>query len=209
MIENRSLACEKWEEDGLLFPSEIGTPVEEHRVLRRFQTVCEANRLLKLRVYDSQAHLRLAFSGAGRRRVQYPRVTPMGRGSRIGKERKRAEVAKALVAGELPSQIAAKLGCSTAYVGELAAERETQNLAQRSLSPHHARLAKATELREREQLRDELNDFAPAMKGVERLCDLLEQAQGGKRESGAAAGGLTLITVAQVLQLISSEAGAR
>ncbi len=46
------------------------------------------------------------------------------------------------------------------------------------------------------------------MKAVERL-DLLELAQGGQRESGAAAGGLTLITVAQVLQLISSEAGAR
>ena len=132
----------------------------------------------------------------------------MGRGTRIGKERKRAEAAKALVAGELPSQVAPKLGCSTAHVGELAAEREAHNLAQRFLSPHHARLAKATELREHKQLRDELNDFAPAMRGVERL-DLLELAQGGQRESGAAAGGLTLITVAQVLQLISSEAGAR
>ena len=120
----------------------------------------------------------------------------MGRGTRIGKEQPRVEVAKALVAGELPSQIAPKLGCSTAYVGELAAERETQNVAQRFLSPHHARLAKATELREHEQLRDELNDFAPAMRG-------------GQQESGAAAGGLTLITVAQVLQLTSSEAGAR
>ena len=127
---------------------------------------------------------------------------------RIGKERKRADVAKALVAGEVPSQIAPKLGCSRAYFGELAAERETQNLAQRFLSPHHERLAKAIELREHEQLRDELNDFAPAMKAVERL-DLLELAQGGKRESRAAAGGLTLIAVAQLLQLISSEAGAR
>ena len=63
------------------------------------------------------------------------------------------------------------------------------------------RLAKATELREHKQLRDELNDFAPAMKAVERL-GLLELTQGGKRESGAAAGGLTPITVAQVLQLI-------
>ncbi len=131
----------------------------------------------------------------------------MGRRTRIGKERKRADVAKALVAGELPSQIAPKLAC-TAYVGELAAKRETQNLAQRFLSPHHARLAKATELREHGQLGNELNDFAQAMRGVERL-DLLELAQGGKRESGAAAGGLTLITVAQLLQLMSSEAGAR
>ncbi len=131
----------------------------------------------------------------------------MGRGTRIGKERKRADVAKALIGGELRPQVAPKLAC-TAYVGELAAERETQNLAQRFLSPHHARLAKAAELREHEQLRDELNDFAPAMKAVERL-DLLELAQGGQRESGAAAGGSTLITVAQVLQLISSEAGAR
>jgi hypothetical protein len=132
----------------------------------------------------------------------------MERGTRISKQRKRTEVATALVDGELPSQVAPKLGCSTAHIGELAAEREAQNLAQRFLSPHHARLAKATELREHEQLRDELNDFAPAMKAVERL-DLLDLAQGGQRESGAAAGGLTLITVAQVLQLISSEAGAR
>jgi hypothetical protein len=133
----------------------------------------------------------------------------MGRGTRIGKERKRADVAKALVAGELPSRIAPKLGCSTAYVGELATtEREAQNLARRFLSPHHARLAKATELREHEQLRNELKDFAQAMRGVERL-DPVELAQGGKRENGAAAGGLTPITVAQVLQLISSEAGAR
>ena len=46
-------------------------------------------------------------------------------------------------------------------------EREAQNLAQRFISPHHARLAKAAELREHEQLRDELNDFAPAMRAVE------------------------------------------
>jgi len=186
VIESNSLPCEKWEDNGLLFPSEIGTPLEERTVLGRSQAVYEANRIPKLRVYDLQVHLRRAFSGAARRRVQYPRVTPMEGGTRISKERKRAEVATALVVGELLSQITPKLGCSRAHVGELAAERETQNLAQRFLSPHHARLAKA----------------------VERL-DLLELAQGGKRASGAAAGGLPRITVAQLLQLISSEAGAR
>jgi integrase len=52
VIESRSLAGEKWEENGLLFPSEVGTPLEERNVLRRFQAVCEANGLPKLRVYD-------------------------------------------------------------------------------------------------------------------------------------------------------------
>jgi len=230
----------------------------------------------------------------------------MGRGTRVGKERKRVEVAKALVAGELPSKIAPKLGCSVAYVGELAAQPETQNLAERYLSPHRERLAKATELavaqverqlavdaeqrkervawlrdrieklqrviaergffeaaveaeakkpaapdgprppavcpggatgllarsqkalgsgaaavvvdefdldaallkelREHErQLRDELNDFAPAMKGVERLCDLLELAQGGKREKEQPAGGFTLVTIHQLLALTAPQ----
>jgi integrase len=51
-IATRALAGDRWQENGLVFPSEIGTPLEERNVLRRFQTICEANELPKLRVYD-------------------------------------------------------------------------------------------------------------------------------------------------------------
>jgi integrase len=52
VIESRALAGARWEENGLIFPSEVGTPLEERNVLRRFQAICEANELPKLRVYD-------------------------------------------------------------------------------------------------------------------------------------------------------------
>ena len=35
-----------------MFPSEIGTPLEERNVLRRFQKICQENGLPKLRIYD-------------------------------------------------------------------------------------------------------------------------------------------------------------
>ena len=36
----------------LVFPSEIGTPLDERNVLRRFQAICQSNGLPKLRLYD-------------------------------------------------------------------------------------------------------------------------------------------------------------
>lgn len=48
----RQFAGESWQENGLLFPSQVGTPLEERNVLRRFQAICEANGLPKLRLYD-------------------------------------------------------------------------------------------------------------------------------------------------------------
>jgi integrase len=50
--ENRRLAGDRWSEAGLVFPSQVGTPLEERNVLRRFQTMCEDNSLPKLRLYD-------------------------------------------------------------------------------------------------------------------------------------------------------------
>jgi integrase len=52
VIATRALAGDRWDENSLVFPSEIGTPLEERNVLRRFQSICEANELPKLRVYD-------------------------------------------------------------------------------------------------------------------------------------------------------------
>ena len=52
VIESRALAGKSWKENGLVFPSEVGTPLEERNVLRRFQAVCEANGLPRLRLYD-------------------------------------------------------------------------------------------------------------------------------------------------------------
>ncbi len=52
VIESRALAGEKWQDHGLAFPSEVGTPLEERNVLRRFQAICEANGFPKLRIYD-------------------------------------------------------------------------------------------------------------------------------------------------------------
>jgi integrase len=52
VMESRALAGAKWKDNGLVFPSEVGTPLEERNVLRRFQAICEANELPKLRVYD-------------------------------------------------------------------------------------------------------------------------------------------------------------
>jgi integrase len=51
-VELRALAGEGWSEQGLVFPSEVGTPLEERNVLRRFQNLCERNHLPKLRLYD-------------------------------------------------------------------------------------------------------------------------------------------------------------
>jgi integrase len=52
VMESRVLAGANWKENGLIFPSEVGTPLEERNVLRRFQKLCEANGLPKLRLYD-------------------------------------------------------------------------------------------------------------------------------------------------------------
>src|SRR5437660_5132598 len=48
----RQFAGEAWKHNGLVFPSQVRTPHEERNVLRRFQAICEANGLPKLRLYD-------------------------------------------------------------------------------------------------------------------------------------------------------------
>jgi integrase len=52
LLETKTLAGARWKENGLVFPTEIGTPADERNVLRRFQKVCSDNGLPKLRVYD-------------------------------------------------------------------------------------------------------------------------------------------------------------
>lgn len=47
LMESRALAGARWQDIELVFPSEIGTPLEERNVLRRFQKICEANELLQ------------------------------------------------------------------------------------------------------------------------------------------------------------------
>ncbi|MGO9229276.1 MAG: tyrosine-type recombinase/integrase [Bryobacteraceae bacterium] len=52
VIESCALAGKSWKENTLAFPSEVGTPLEERNTLRRFQAICTANDLPKLRLYD-------------------------------------------------------------------------------------------------------------------------------------------------------------
>jgi integrase len=52
VMESRALAGERWQDHGLVFPSEVGTPLEERNVLRRFQKICEDNKLPRIRLYD-------------------------------------------------------------------------------------------------------------------------------------------------------------
>lgn len=48
----RALAGGSWQEHGLVFPSNVGTPLDERNALRRFQEICGENGLPKLRLYD-------------------------------------------------------------------------------------------------------------------------------------------------------------
>ncbi len=50
--ENRALAGDRWVENDLVFPSQVGTVLEDRNVLRRFQMICESSGLPKLRLYD-------------------------------------------------------------------------------------------------------------------------------------------------------------
>jgi integrase len=50
--EMKALAGARWQENGLVFPSEVGSPADERNVLRRFQKICSDNELPRLRVYD-------------------------------------------------------------------------------------------------------------------------------------------------------------
>ncbi|MGI9071202.1 MAG: hypothetical protein ACR2JB_07755 [Bryobacteraceae bacterium] len=50
--ETKALAGARWQENGLMFPSEVGSPADERNVLRRFQKLCSDNELPKLRVYE-------------------------------------------------------------------------------------------------------------------------------------------------------------
>jgi integrase len=52
IVETRRLAGAQWKDSSLVFPSAVGTPLEERNVLRRFQAICKASQLPKLRIYD-------------------------------------------------------------------------------------------------------------------------------------------------------------
>lgn len=54
LLEIKALAGARWQGNGLVFPSDVGSPADERNVLRRFQKVCLDldNGLPKLRVYD-------------------------------------------------------------------------------------------------------------------------------------------------------------
>jgi integrase len=49
--ELRRFVGDRWQDHGLVFPSQVGTPLEERNVLRRFQKVCESIGLPRLRLY--------------------------------------------------------------------------------------------------------------------------------------------------------------
>ena len=46
-----------------MFPSQVGTPLEERNVLRRFQKICESIGLPRLRLYDLRHTSRLINEG--------------------------------------------------------------------------------------------------------------------------------------------------
>lgn len=48
----RRFAGDRWQDHGLVFPSQVGTPLEERNVLRRFQKIYESIGLPRLRLYD-------------------------------------------------------------------------------------------------------------------------------------------------------------
>ena len=50
--ELRLFVGDSWQEHGLVFPSQVGTPLEERNVLRRFQKICESIGLPRLGLYD-------------------------------------------------------------------------------------------------------------------------------------------------------------
>jgi integrase len=52
VLENHALAGADWQDHDLVFPSEVGTPLEERNVLRRFQAICGDHGLSRLRLYD-------------------------------------------------------------------------------------------------------------------------------------------------------------
>ena len=58
------MAGKRWIEHGLVFPSPIGTPLDESNVLRLFQTVCKDNDL-PIRVFSimEPGNLRRALQG--------------------------------------------------------------------------------------------------------------------------------------------------
>ena len=50
--ELRRFVGDRWQDQGLVFPSQVGTPLEERNVLRRFQKICQSIGLPHLRLYD-------------------------------------------------------------------------------------------------------------------------------------------------------------
>lgn len=50
--EMRRSAGDRRQDHGLVFPSQVGTQLEERNILRRFQKICESVGLPRLRLYD-------------------------------------------------------------------------------------------------------------------------------------------------------------
>lgn len=50
--ELRLFVGDRWQDYGLVFPLQVGTPLEERNVVRRFQKICKSVSLPRLRLYD-------------------------------------------------------------------------------------------------------------------------------------------------------------
>ena len=75
------LADAHWMDNELVFPSEIGTPLDERNVLRRFQAICQSNGLPELRLYDLRhSHASLLINeGVTPRRLRSVLAMPKSR----------------------------------------------------------------------------------------------------------------------------------
>ncbi|MDQ2987115.1 MAG: tyrosine-type recombinase/integrase [Armatimonadota bacterium] len=51
-FQDKAAAGERWQELGLVFTSEIGTPAEERNIRRSLSTLLQGNNLPSLRFYD-------------------------------------------------------------------------------------------------------------------------------------------------------------
>ena len=110
----------------------------------------------------------------------------MPQGSLAEKEYKRRVVAVAKLAGQGTRATARHIGCSESHVRRLAAEPETQFLITQVLRPYHATLDRLatkviTVIEEAlSAMKTDEADHLTRLRAVERYCELLELAQGGK-----------------------------
>lgn len=110
----------------------------------------------------------------------------MPRHSRAEKEWKRRAVAAGVIAGQRTTMIARDLGCSRRHVRRLAAETETRFLIAETLRPFVAQLVAPisrmlTAIGEGlVATKNDKADHLTRLRAVERSCELLELAEGGK-----------------------------